>query len=341
MPFSSGVASASVNFSTDAATPPIPIGDLDSCLGDICTMLSNCILRDGTGSPVAAVPFNGQDITGGGDFYATSFRPSGSVIPTNGLYLPAANTPAIASNTLKRWSVNSTGNHVFTAPASGVAATFNANNTQSIATFFNNEAATAYAGISFGSAAIAISAGVFGQALTGTTGGLSLQYVFGSALTEGIFINGAGQVTIRTPSTTVTALTVNTSNTQAVAKFFNNEASTAYAGITFGSTAITVSAGVFGQALTASTGGLSLQYVTGSALTEGVFINSSGEVLVRGKLSCNNVAAPAQVTGWGSPVNPAVINNYNITDAGGANSNTNKAVAQIIKDLKAFGLYAA
>jgi hypothetical protein len=58
-------------------------------------------------------------------------------------------------------------------------------------------------------------------------------------------------------------------------------------------------------------------------------------------LGVNGNAAPAQVTGFGTPVGYAVINNYNITDAGGSNSNTNKAVAQIIKDLKAFGIYGA
>ena len=58
-------------------------------------------------------------------------------------------------------------------------------------------------------------------------------------------------------------------------------------------------------------------------------------------LGVNGNAAPAQVTGWGTPVGPSVISSYNITDAGGSNSNTNKAVAQIINDLKAFGIYGA
>jgi hypothetical protein len=58
-------------------------------------------------------------------------------------------------------------------------------------------------------------------------------------------------------------------------------------------------------------------------------------------IGVNNVAPPAQVTGWGTPVGGAVVLNYNITDAGGANSNTNKAVAKIIADLKAIGFYAA
>jgi pectate lyase-like protein len=51
-------------------------------------------------------------------------------------------------------------------------------------------------------------------------------------------------------------------------------------------------------------------------------------------------APPSQVTGFGTPVGGAVINNYNITDAGGANSNTNKCVAEILAILKAVGFIA-
>jgi hypothetical protein len=58
-------------------------------------------------------------------------------------------------------------------------------------------------------------------------------------------------------------------------------------------------------------------------------------------LGVNGNNGPAQSSGWGSPVGGAVINNYNITDAGGANSNTNKAVAQIIAVLKAVGFLAS
>ena len=54
---------------------------------------------------------------------AAAFVPSGAGVPTNGLYLKAANNPALSSNTTLRWDVNSTGNHAFAAPSSGVAAT--------------------------------------------------------------------------------------------------------------------------------------------------------------------------------------------------------------------------
>ena len=70
-----------------------------------------------------------------------------------------------------------------------------------------------------------------------------------------------------------------------------------------------------------------------------VVSTTSNNALFTNAISVNGATPPLQVTGWGTPVGSAVINNYNITDAGGANSNTNKAVAQIIKDLKALGFY--
>lgn len=60
-----------------------------------------------------------------------------------------------------------------------------------------------------------------------------------------------------------------------------------------------------------------------------------------GGLGIYGNAAPAQSTGWGTSVGGAVINNYNITDAGGTNSNTNKVVAELITLVKAFGLLGA
>lgn len=40
---------------------------------------------------------------------ATSFIPSGSTVPTNGIYLPTANTVGIATNSLSRLQINSSG----------------------------------------------------------------------------------------------------------------------------------------------------------------------------------------------------------------------------------------
>lgn len=78
-----------------------------------------------------------------------------------------------------------------------------------------------------------------------------------------------------------------------------------------------------------------------TSATSRLHIASGGAVTIPGTLNINGAVASAQVTGWGTSVGGTVIASYNITDAGGANSNTNKAVAKIIADLKAFGIYGA
>lgn len=67
MPFSAGVFSRVYSWATEQASPPIEISKLDTQEIDVATALSNCILRDGTGLPVAAIPWNAQKITGLGD----------------------------------------------------------------------------------------------------------------------------------------------------------------------------------------------------------------------------------------------------------------------------------
>ena len=76
---------------------------------------------------------------------------------------------------------------------------------------------------------------------------------------------------------------------------------------------------------------------TGTAL---ISVTQAGAITATGTLGFNGAAGAAALTGWGTPVGNAVIASYNITDAGGANSNTNKAVAQIIASLKALGVFA-
>lgn len=72
-------------------------------------------------------------------------------------------------------------------------------------------------------------------------------------------------------------------------------------------------------------------------------ITRTGTTLNQMSLQCplgvNGNTGPAQSTGWGTPIGGTAISSYNITDAGGANSNTNKALAQVIATLKAFGLF--
>lgn len=64
MPFSSGTYTVAIDFATEAASPPIEIAKLDQQMVDIATALSTCMLRDGTGTPTATIPFGSQDVTG-------------------------------------------------------------------------------------------------------------------------------------------------------------------------------------------------------------------------------------------------------------------------------------
>lgn len=63
----SGVFSRLYNWATEQLSSPIEISKLDLQEEDIATALSNCILRDGTGVPTAATPWNSQKITGLGN----------------------------------------------------------------------------------------------------------------------------------------------------------------------------------------------------------------------------------------------------------------------------------
>ena len=63
MAFSGGVFSKLYSWATEQATPPIEISKLDAQETDFATGLSNCILRDGTGIPTAAISWNSQRLT--------------------------------------------------------------------------------------------------------------------------------------------------------------------------------------------------------------------------------------------------------------------------------------
>jgi hypothetical protein len=67
---------------------------------------------DGTTQTTAGLPLTGGTVTG--NVTATSFIPTSNTAPTNGLYLPAANTIGIATNSGSKWQVNSSG--AVTAP---------------------------------------------------------------------------------------------------------------------------------------------------------------------------------------------------------------------------------
>jgi len=123
MPFSAGTFSRIYNWATEGASPPISIAKLDTQEADVATALSNCILRDGTGLPTATTPWNSQSITGVANMSVDRVTVNGGTVPTNGMYLSAANTVAWASNTTLRGSVNSTGNWSLVAASAGTTFT--------------------------------------------------------------------------------------------------------------------------------------------------------------------------------------------------------------------------
>jgi len=77
-------------------------------------------------------PFDGTNLTLTGSSTATSFIPSGSTVPTNGVYLSAANTVSIATNSTRRLSFTSTGYSQPVAYADTVSAIGNTGTAQTI-----------------------------------------------------------------------------------------------------------------------------------------------------------------------------------------------------------------
>ena len=58
----------------------------------------------------AGLQFDGTNFTTTGYATATSFRPSSTTVPTNGLYLPATNSVGIATNSTERMRIDASGN---------------------------------------------------------------------------------------------------------------------------------------------------------------------------------------------------------------------------------------
>lgn len=87
--------------------------------------------------------------------------------------------------------------------------------------------------------------------------------------------------------------------------------------------------------------GATIIFRTGTSKVQALQLDGSQKGHFAGAIAWNNAAPPAQVTGFGTPVGGAVVASYNITDAGGANSNTNKCVAQILTIMKAHGMLGA
>ena len=73
----------------------------------------------------AGLQFDGTNFTTTGYATATSFRPSASTVPTNGMYLPAANSVGIATNSTERIRIDSSGSMgLGVTPSAWVAASW-------------------------------------------------------------------------------------------------------------------------------------------------------------------------------------------------------------------------
>lgn len=60
----SGVMTPDVDFTTEAASPPIEIAKLDQAIDDICDELTNSLSADGQTLPTQNIPMNGKRLTG-------------------------------------------------------------------------------------------------------------------------------------------------------------------------------------------------------------------------------------------------------------------------------------
>ncbi len=104
-----------------------------------------------------------------------------------------------------------------------------------------------------------------------------------------------------------------------------------YASADFASRIVFQAGGINFQTAASGASNGAITWATKIALAQG------GSVVFTSAVGFNGNSAPVPPSGFGTPVGGAVVANYNITDAGGANSNTNKCVAEILTVLKALG----
>jgi hypothetical protein len=140
---------------------------------------------------------------------ATAFIPTGAAIPVNGLYLPAANTIGLASNTTLRISANSAGNVVIAAPSSGTALTVNgAAATSLVASFLSASGVNPSLTLDSAGGTYSSALNLNSSAGGGSTISASQVLQLSTAAAVRLSIAAAGNVTINAPSSG-TALTVN------------------------------------------------------------------------------------------------------------------------------------
>jgi hypothetical protein len=261
-----------------------------------------------------------------------SFIPSSSTIPTNGIYLPAANTLGFSSNSTKWGSVNSTGNWVLVAPSSGTALTVTgtgtttdvasftgANNSGPLLTFDSGGATGSYiryransADVGYlGSGNRVFSAGVADFAVT-AVGANNL--LLGTNGTQRMGISGTGNITTAAPSSG-TAFTLSAlSNARAL-------------DISDGTQTFDISTDSSHNYYVGPTGAVSFNLQTGGLGTTRLSIGSVGNVTVNAPSSGVTMAL-SSVSGTGTALTTdgvdatAATGTFTATMTGGSTSPT-------------------
>lgn len=224
-------------------------------------------------------------------------------------------------------------------PTSGTALTVTAGSTAPALDITG--VANAYAERIFGSATVGQSLGLIIKA--GTNASDFAIAVQNQASATMMNVNGVGNVLVNAPASGV-ALTVNGVGA-ATAFQLNGSGAGSTTLMTINDSANANGANI----LLIGNGGSPNKYiraqngifqVLNSAYSAPILsITDAGATSVSGAIGINGVTPPAQSTGWGTPTNAGVVNNF----AGSAATlaSTGQAVAQIIIALKALGLLAA
>ena len=157
-----------------------------------------------------ALVFDGTNFSTTGSATATALIPSGSTVPTNGMFLPAANTVAWSTNTTERMRIDSSGNLlVGTTTSGGAQATFgnsSAAGANRWAAVFGTNSGSAGTPSSFGLTIgwnYSIGGGenniIYGTS-AGSATGLAFSSYNGTTVTERMRIDSSGNVGIGTSS---------------------------------------------------------------------------------------------------------------------------------------------
>jgi hypothetical protein len=169
----------------------------------------------------------------------------------------------------------------------------------------------------------------------------------GASQSQRALWNSNGGLTLKPPSAANIALTVN-GNGAAVANFNMgtgdmdltmslNTTIWGILGIAGGANGIN-NGSITGDMCFRSQNG-SMLFSINSGASAALTIASTSFISMASRLGINGVTPPAQKTGWGTPTGNSVVANFNGASAPLATCSA--AIAQIITDLKAFGLYGA